>query len=588
MAVSLLAGCETTRTSSSGGAQRATKAITIDTSRRDPLPSYAWTPDHMQVGVRWQPFDRPQNNAYDAARPVIAEYSSYAQFWVSWAAAEPQQANTDYGKRQSNYLKSIEWAIDACAAAGVKVELVFWHCPAWASVSGEAGGQKPRPDEYSAFVTRIARHFKGRVHAYQLAHEANLRGFMDDGNIDYLISEVFTKGAKAIRRVYAEAPAEAVIISTSGCSPCEACFAIPGLRAERGGAAVDDFYDRLVADAEMMQGVDALNLNVTDHFDGYGNMDGTYIPSTWGNFDLVRGKLDAAGYRGKKIMAAESWIVWDGAGNAVDVNGDGIKNEQDAYHKAVTIMGQCLQRGLNTYNLPWSDNSSGWSMGLTKRVDYNGRVKALNPKIVVPSNDGGPDVVTRKLAVQGRDDTFVLKDGAGEVYTVDAYINPGDPNHLHYYIWRWYAQIAGGADEVIRHALAGEHGNDVTVLGPGYTGKERYRLSSYNRTKESFTVLLYASGATGKGWATVSIPAAIQNGRYFNNDDSPVDFRGEGFAENSVYHTRIETKDISDTDGSDVKRKVTKTGAARVKNGLLTVRVKNLNTFTTIEFIKGR
>ena len=51
---------------------------------------YVWTTEHMQVGVRWQPFvGRPGNNAYDAQRPVIAQDSSYVQFWMAWPALEP-------------------------------------------------------------------------------------------------------------------------------------------------------------------------------------------------------------------------------------------------------------------------------------------------------------------------------------------------------------------------------------------------------------------------------------------------------------------------------------------------------------------
>jgi hypothetical protein len=53
---------------------------------------YEWTTDHMQVGVRWQPFAGfPANNAYDAKRPVITRESGYAQFWVNWAAVEPEK-----------------------------------------------------------------------------------------------------------------------------------------------------------------------------------------------------------------------------------------------------------------------------------------------------------------------------------------------------------------------------------------------------------------------------------------------------------------------------------------------------------------
>jgi hypothetical protein len=549
-------------------------------SSADAPADYAWTRDHMHVGVRWQPFGREKNDANDAERPVISEDSSYAQFWVSWGAAEREQKNTDYANSMSGYLQDIENAVDRCVAKGLKTEFVFWHVPAWAAVSGKGGAGTAREGEYAAFVTRIATHFKGRVHGYQLAHEANLGGFLWNGDIDYLMNEVFIKGARAIRGVYAAEPAMPVMISTSGCSPCDACRALKGLRA-KGGEGVDDFYDQLVANSALIEAVDALNLNVSDHFDGFGMMDGSYVTSAWANYDLARKKLDAAGYRHKTVLSAESWIVWDDAGNAADVNGDGVKNEQDAYIKTVTLYGKLLERGLNTMNLPWSDNSSGWAMGLTKRVDYNGRVKEQHPEFVVPATNGGPDVVTRKVALHGSDDSFKIL--PKNSFTVEDYANPGDPNHLHYYVWRWYAQIAGGSDEVIRHARAGEHGNDITVLGPGYTGAERYRISSYNRSKKQFTVLVYAGGSAGQSWAKMALPATIQDGYYYNNDSSAIDFRGEGFADGNYYHTRVITKDISLEDGSDVDVAITeKTGP--VKDGKLTAVIPKMNRFTTIEF----
>ena len=543
----------------------------------------------MQIGVRWQPFaGRPANNAYDGTRLVIAEDSSYAQFWVAWSATEPTEAHTDYANNMSSYLRAIEQAVDICVAEGLKVELVFWHCPAWASVSGKSGGVRPKDDYRAAFAARMARHFKGRVHAYQLAHEANLRGFLVDGDYEILEEEFFIKCARAIREVYAEEPAEAVVLTTSGCSPCDGCEALPGLGSQ-GSAAIHDFYELQALSDELMSLVDGLNLNVSDHFDGTGNADGSYIPSVWANYDVARAKLDQAGRQDKKVLAAESWVVWDGAHNAMDFNGDGLKNEQDAYDKTLIILGRCLERGLNTANLPWSDNSSGWAMGLTKRRDYNGRVKALNPDIVIPANDGGPDIVTRKVRLPGGDDDFKVEDanmgeGASYIFTVEDYINPADPNHLHYYIWRWFAQLAGGSDEVIRHAMAGEVGNDISVWGLGFTGMERYRLASYNRTRNSFRVLLYSSGATGKLWTKVGIPARIQNGASYNNEGSAIDFRGEGFPDGAKFTARIVTKDISREDGSDVDVLVQETEPALVEDGMLNIVVGKMNKFTTIDF----
>jgi len=551
-----------------------------------PAADYAWTTDHLQIGVRWQPFaGRPQNNAFDAARPVIATDSSYAQFWVAWNAAEPTVANTDYEKNPSGYLQTIEQAVAACRVRGLQVEFVFFGCPAWASASGVGGLERPKDGLFADFMGRIARHFKGRVAAYQLSHEVNLQGMMRGGDVNFLIKEIFIAGARQIRAIYAAEPARPVLISTSGMSPCENCGVMAGLSA-KGGRGVDEMYNRLVASAELMQLIDGLNLNVSDQNDGYGCMDGSFVPSVWGNFDLVRGKLDAAGLSHKGVLAAESWVSWDDGGSAVDVNGDGIRDERDAFAKTVTIMGHCLQRGLNTLQLPWSDNSSGWAMGLTKRRDYNGRLAEIAAAIVIPASDGGPGIVTQKLALHGGDESFSIAEASGNTFTVDNYINPSDPNHLHYYAWRWFAQLAAGADEVIRHAVAGEVGNDIAVIGPGFTGNERYRIAGYNRSRETFTVLLYASGANGRTSATVRIPSTVQTGRHANTGKLSHDFRGEGFVDGTRYRARIVTNAMNDRTGADENRRATETAVTVVSEGSLVATVPGLNRFTRIEFVR--
>ena len=118
--------------------------------------SYDWTTDHMQFGVRWQPFaGRPQNNLYDANRPVLSKHSSYAQFWINWAAAEPRENNTNYRAAMSAYLKAIDQAVNLCASRGIKAEFVMWHCPAWASESGKSRTLCPKAGKYAEFVTRL-------------------------------------------------------------------------------------------------------------------------------------------------------------------------------------------------------------------------------------------------------------------------------------------------------------------------------------------------------------------------------------------------------------------------------------------------
>ena len=150
---------------------------------------------------------------------------------------------------------------------------------------------------------------------------------------------------------------------------------------------------------------------------------------------------------------------------------------------------------------------------------------------------------------------------------------------------RWFSQIAAGADEVIRHAVAGEVGNDITVTGTGFTGNERYRISSYNRTKKSFRVLIYASGANGKTFTKVSIPSTIQMGLHSNTGEGLYDFRGEGFHPGQSYQVKIVTKNISNKDGSDVHQRVSSSEQKIVEDGVLTATVSGVRQFTLIDFI---
>ena len=551
-----------------------------------PTAPYTWTPDHIQVGVRWQPYGRPANDAYDAKRPVISQNSSYVQFWLSWAAAEPKEINTSYTDHQSDYLRTIDDAVNKCVALGLKTEIVFMMCPSWASESGKSGAWKPKPGYYAQFARRIATHFKGRVDAYQLYHESNIINMTQDGDVDTLIQETFVNGTKAIRSVYDAEPKRPVIITPTGMSPCEGCGVIDGLKG-KGAVAIDDFYAKMIANKELMGLVDGLNINVADHYNGYGMVDGLLISSVWGQYDLVRERLDKANYPNKKIFASESWVTWDDTHFTQDVNGDGIKNEQDAFDQTITIFGRLLERGLNTINLPWSDNSSAWSMGLTKRRDYNGRVKSQRPDIVIPASDGGADIVTRKVALHGGDNSFKVVEKTENPFTIDHYINPPDPNHLHYYVWKWYAQLAAGSDETIRHAIAGERGNDIQAFGPAMTGPEQYRLSSYNRSNESFVVLIYAGGASGKTQAKIGIPATIQKGYRYNNESSSTSFVAEGFKDGEAYIAEVVSKNLSRTTGEDVDLFNFTAPPKTVKDNRLTVDVPTLNKFTTVIFRKA-
>ena len=128
-------------------------------------------------------------------------------------------------------------------------------------------------------------------------------------------------------------------------------------------------------------------------------------------------------------------------------------------------------------------------------------------------------------------------------------------------------------------------GNDIAVTGRGFTGNERYRISSYNRSKNRFTVLVYSSGASGKEAAKIKIPAQIQSGKYYNNETSVGKFKGEGFPSGSRYYARVITKDIDRKNGTDRDVRYLETKGLVVQNGVLEVTVPKMEKFTAVEFV---
>ena len=155
-----------------------------------PAFSYEWTTDHMQVGVRWQPSSsRPLNNAYELTRPILAEESSYVMFGLA-AQVEPTPAHTDYKKIRhgaEDVRSSGEWG----KSVRIKGKFVFFGSPSWASEPGPNGGKRPKIDHFNAFLTRLAKHFKGRVHSYQLGHETNLKSILPGADVDFHMKKFY-------------------------------------------------------------------------------------------------------------------------------------------------------------------------------------------------------------------------------------------------------------------------------------------------------------------------------------------------------------------------------------------------------------
>ena len=526
-------------------------------------PSYEVTRNHVHVGFRWQPYpNQPENSEADIERD-LGKVASYSSFWYMSLHTLPQKKNLDYANHPSKDALAIRHAVKLCKAKGIKTELVLWQVPLWMN-----GGKtypdfnKLPPNEEAIYdmVKATVEWFGEDVDYYAIFHEANHPKYWD-GSWDELMKLFMLPAARAIRD-YEKKTGDTKIVSTAGLSPSRDC---------------KRWYNVQLESAELMSMIDNFALNLSDFNNGWGGGIPTWVTSVWSQIEYMDQRLHEEGYSDKGIVAAESWICWDGKRTVHGPEGSG-----DTVESTLRIFGECIQRGLSLTNLPWADNNSAWTMGLTKRLDYNGRLAELGEKLN-PNFTGGHAIATRKLNLIGSDEKFTIQNDVpaishnkfGAPYAV-----PDDPNHTHYYIWRWFAQLSAGQNECIHHAIAGEEGNDIELKE--VDDEDFMRMCSYDRTEDRFIVLIARRKANRDPEdMTISIPARIQKGKRYNRDNQ---FVGEGFTEGEKFRVRWTTEDVEPKTGYRQNKKSGETDLTEIKDGKLTFRLPKANRLSSIVF----
>ena len=531
--------------------------------RDGPPPNYQATRNHIHVGFRWQPYRKQPKNSEADIKRELGKVGSYASFWYMSLHTLPEKKNLDYANHPSDTARAIRHAVKLCKERGIKTELVIWQVPLWIN-----GGKvyddfnKKPPDEQAIYdmVKATVEWFGEDVDYYGIFHEANHPKYWD-GNFDELMDLFILPATRAIRD-YEKETGDKKVISTAGLSPSRNC---------------KEWYDVQLKSKELMGMIDNFALNLSDFNNGWGGGLLTWVSSVWSQMEYMDKRLNEEGFPDKGLVAAESWICWDGRKTTHGPEGSG-----ETVESTLRIFGECLQRGLSLANLPWADNNSAWTMGLTKRLDYNGRLAELGEKLN-PNFTGGPAIATRKLNLIGTDETFTIQNDVPAISRNKfgaPYAVPDDPNHTHYYIWRWFAQLSAGQNECIHHAIAGEEKNDITLTE--VDDRNFMRMSSYDRTEDRFIVLVARRKANRDPEdMTISIPATIQKGERYNRNNQ---FVGEGFAEGEKVRVRWTTEDVEPKTGYRQNRKSGDTELIEVKNGKLTFRLPAANRLTSIVF----
>jgi len=108
---------------------------------------------------------------------VVLQINGLGMHWaklrVSWRSMEPHAGAIDYTQ--------LDPIIDALESSRLNVLLTITNAPDWARSSALENGPPDDLSNYATFVGSLASHYAGRIRAYEIWHEPNLRREWNSG-----------------------------------------------------------------------------------------------------------------------------------------------------------------------------------------------------------------------------------------------------------------------------------------------------------------------------------------------------------------------------------------------------------------------
>jgi hypothetical protein len=166
----------------SGRAATPTTALTL----RAPLRTNAAASRGPAFGTQFHCNWGFYTNA--SRRAVLNKLAAAGVKWVridvSWAAIE----GTRKGSRNPWYIRMVDFCVNQARRRGMKVLVTLWLTPAWAN--GGKGQHVPpnHPRHYADFARWAARHWRGRVSAWEVWNEPEPRQPFFQGTVQQYVS----------------------------------------------------------------------------------------------------------------------------------------------------------------------------------------------------------------------------------------------------------------------------------------------------------------------------------------------------------------------------------------------------------------
>ncbi len=132
--------------------------------------------DHLSVDAAHS-WLIPQARFADGAELLRLAGFHWARERLNWGEVEPKRGQFAWGRYDAS--------ANAAAAKGIHVYQIFHNSPGWARADGNGSRYPDDLRDAYRFTQAAARHYKGRVEAWEVWNEADISGFSVDGPADY-------------------------------------------------------------------------------------------------------------------------------------------------------------------------------------------------------------------------------------------------------------------------------------------------------------------------------------------------------------------------------------------------------------------
>jgi LysM repeat protein len=187
------------------------------------------------------------------ASTVVQQITAIGMHWakvrVSWRALEPVQGSIDF--------TPLDAIVDALSANNLHILLTVSNAPDWSRSSPVESGPPDNFDDFAAFSSTVAARYAGRVQAYEIWHEPNLR--REWNNPLYPVSPQHY--AELLRRAYVAiklADENAIVLSA-------------GLAPTGFNDGINAIDDRIFLDQLYEQGLAGISDAISAHPFGFAN-----------------------------------------------------------------------------------------------------------------------------------------------------------------------------------------------------------------------------------------------------------------------------------------------------------------------------